>query len=93
MGDNKELIRFSDLYLIFKVTAVEKLKIHGGGHLFSLKTLFLYFLNSCVNFINSLTDFMVVFVLCKACSFNDLSGQVNILSEIFIIMSEFTVNV
>ena len=27
-----------DLDLIFKVTAVEKLKIHSLGHLFSLKT-------------------------------------------------------
>ena len=29
---------FGDLDLIFKVTAVEKLKFRCGGHLFSLKT-------------------------------------------------------
>ena len=28
---------FGDLDLIFKVTTVEKLNIHGWGHLFSLK--------------------------------------------------------
>ena len=32
---------FGELDLIFKVTAVEKLKIHSGGHLFSLKKLLL----------------------------------------------------
>ena len=31
MGHNKELIRFGDFDIIFKVTAVEKLKIHGVG--------------------------------------------------------------
>ena len=41
MGHNKELIRFGDLDLIFKVTAVENLKIHCGGQLFSLKSLLL----------------------------------------------------
>ena len=34
---SKYWLDFGDLDLIFKVTAVEKLKIHGGGHLFSLK--------------------------------------------------------
>ena len=48
-GHNKELISFGDLNLIFKVTAVEKLKIlwmgrRKGGRLFSLKTLLLIFL-------------------------------------------------
>ena len=37
----KNCLDFGELYLIFKVTTVEKLKIHGGGHLFSLKTLLL----------------------------------------------------
>ena len=32
---------FGDFDLMFKVTAVEKLKIYGWGHLFSLKTLLL----------------------------------------------------
>ena len=37
----KNWVDFVDLELIFKVMAVEKLKIHDGGHLFSLKTLLL----------------------------------------------------
>ena len=44
MVQSKDLIRFGDLDLIFKITAVEKLKIHWGrreGYLFSLKTLLL----------------------------------------------------
>ena len=30
----KELVQFGGLDLIVKVTAVAKLKMHGGGHLF-----------------------------------------------------------
>ena len=37
----KNWLDFGDLDLIFKVTAVEKLKFMVGGHLFSLKTPFL----------------------------------------------------
>ena len=43
----KNVLDFGDLDLIFKLTAVEKLKIHDGGHLFSLKTLLLVFLFWC----------------------------------------------
>ena len=38
----KNWLDFGDLDLIFKVTEVEKLKIHNGGHLFSLKTVLLF---------------------------------------------------
>ena len=38
----KNRVDFGD-DLIFKVTAVAKLKIHGGGHLFSMKTFTSYF--------------------------------------------------
>ena len=33
----KALLDFGNLDLIFKVTAIQKLKIHGWGHLFDLK--------------------------------------------------------
>ena len=41
-GDlRKNWVDFGDLDLILKVTAIEKLKVHSRGHLFSLKTLLL----------------------------------------------------
>ena len=48
--DNKEVIRFGDLELVFKVTGVEKLKILVWVTLFSLKTLLLHVVLSSMDY-------------------------------------------
>ena len=55
----KYWLDLGDLDLIFKVKAVEKLKIHDGGHLFSLKTLLLVYILHYIILQTSAVEFAV----------------------------------